>query len=129
MAEKSIDLTSETVESASLAFQSIDNVHGCDGLSLGVFGVCDGITNDVLEENFQNATGFFVDQARDTLHTATTSQTTDGWLGDTLDVITKNFTMTLRSSFSETFSSFAASSHVDFFYCVEMLSLRNLKLK
>src|SRR5579862_3868437 len=46
--EKLISLTSETVQGASLTFQSIDNVHSCDGLSLGVFSVCDGITNDVF---------------------------------------------------------------------------------
>jgi hypothetical protein len=78
-----------------------------------VFGVCDGITNDVFQEHLQDTTGFFVDQARDTLDSTTASQSTDGWLSDTLDVITQNFAMTLRSSFSETFSSFAATSHVE----------------
>jgi hypothetical protein len=110
-----INLTSETVQSAALAFQSVDDVHGGDCLSLGVFSVCDGITNDVFKENFQDTTGFFVDQSRDTLDTTTAGQTTDSWLGDTLDVITKNFAMTLGSSFSETFSSFTATGHVDTF--------------
>src|SRR5579871_1193583 len=100
---KLMNLTSETVESTSLAFQSIDDVHGSDGLSLGVFSVGDSVTDDVFEEHLQDTTGFFVDQAGDTLDTTTTSQTADSWLGDSLDVITKNFTMTLRSSFSETF--------------------------
>jgi hypothetical protein len=107
-----ISLTSETVQGAALSFQSVDDVHGGDSLALGVFGVCDGITNDVFKEHLEDTTGFFVDQARDTLDTTTTSQSTDGWLSDTLDVITQNFAMTLCSSFSETFSSFAATSHV-----------------
>lgn len=112
-----IRLTSETVQSAALTFQSVDDVHGGDCLSLGMFSVCDSITNDVFKEHLQDTTGFFVDQARDTLDTSTTGQTTDCWLGDTLDVITKNFAMTFCASFTETFSSFSAASHVDTFVC------------
>ena len=41
-------LTSESVQGATLAFQSIDDVHGGDGLPLGVLGVGDGVTDDVL---------------------------------------------------------------------------------
>ena len=104
-------LTAESVQRTSLAFQSIDDVHGGDGLSLGVLGVGDGITDDVLEENLQDTTGLFVDEARDTLDTTTTSQTTDSGLGDTLDVITQHLTMTLGASLSQSFSSFAASRH------------------
>ena len=104
-------LTAESVQGTSLAFQSVDDVHGGDGLSLGVLGVGDGITDDVLKENLQDTTGLFVDEARDTLDTTTTSQTTDSGLGDTLDVITQHLTMTLGASLSQSFSSFAASRH------------------
>lgn len=41
-------LTAETVQGASLALQSVDDVHGGDGLPLGVLGVSDGVTDDVL---------------------------------------------------------------------------------
>ena len=41
-------LTAESVQSTSLPFQGVDNVHGGDGLSLGVLGVGDSITDDVL---------------------------------------------------------------------------------
>ena len=105
------DLTSESVQSTSLAFEGIDDVHGSDGLPLGVLGVGDGITDDVLKENFENTTGLFVDETRDTLHTTSASETTDGGLGDTLDVITQNFAVTLGASLSESFTSFAASRH------------------
>ncbi|CAH3144424.1 unnamed protein product, partial [Porites evermanni] len=70
---------------------SVYYIHGCHGLSLCVLGVRHGITDHVLKENFENTSGFFVDQSRDSLDTATTSKTTDGWLGDALDVITKDF--------------------------------------
>ena len=43
-------LTSESVEGTSLAFQGIDDIHGSDSLPLGMLGVGDGITDDVLKE-------------------------------------------------------------------------------
>ena len=108
-------LTSESVQGAALPLEGIDNIHGGDGLPLGVFSVGDGITDDVFQENLEDTSGFFVDQARDTLDTTTTSQTADGGLGDTLDVITQDFAMTLGASLSESLSSFTTSSHVDCF--------------
>jgi hypothetical protein len=46
--------------------------------------------------HLENPTGFFVDQARDTFDTASTSKSTDGWLGDTLDVVSQDLTMTWK---------------------------------
>jgi hypothetical protein len=37
----------------------------------------------VLKEYFENTTGFFIDQTRDTLHTTTACKATDSWFGDT----------------------------------------------
>ncbi len=37
-------LSSEAVQSASLSFQGVHDVHGGDGLSLGVLGVGNGIS-------------------------------------------------------------------------------------
>ena len=104
-------LTSESVEGAALTLQSIDDVHGSDGLSLGVLSVGDGISDDVLKEDLEDSTGLFVDEARDTLDTTTTRKTADGGLGDTLDVIAQHFAMTLGAALSEALSSFAASRH------------------
>ena len=102
-------LTSESVEGPALSLQSVDDIHGGDGLPLGVLCVCDGITDDVLEEHLQDATGLLVDKSRDSLHSTSTSQTTDGWFCDTLDVITKNFSVTLSAPLSKTLSSFASA--------------------
>ena len=107
-------LTAKSVQSAALSLQSVHHIHGCHSLSLGVLRVCHSITDHVLEKNF----GLLVDQARDSLDTATASKTTDGWLGDTLDVITKDFSVTLGASFSETFTSFTATRHIDYHSCV-----------
>ena len=73
-------LTAKSVQGTALSFQSVHNIHGCDSLSLGVLGVCHSITDHVLKENFENTTSLLVDQARDSLDTATASKTTDGWL-------------------------------------------------
>ena len=45
---------------------------------------------------------------RDTLDTTTTSETSDGGLGDTLDVVTKNLSVTLGTTLAETLSALAA---------------------
>ena len=106
-------LTSESVQSAALAFQSVDDIHGGDGLALGVLGVGDGITDDVLQEDLQHTAGLFVDETRDTLDTTSASKTADGRLGDALDVVAKNFAMTLGASLSETLAALSASRHFD----------------
>ena len=49
--------TSESVEGTSLTLQSIDDIHGGDSLPLGVLGVGNGITDDVLKENLEYTTG------------------------------------------------------------------------
>ena len=38
-----------------MAFQGVDDVHGSDGLSLGVLTVGDGVTDDVLEEDLEDS--------------------------------------------------------------------------
>jgi len=45
---------------------------------------------------------------RDTLDTATTCETTDGGLGDTLDVVAQNLAVTLGTTLSETLAALAA---------------------
>ena len=107
------DLSTESVEGTSLPLEGIDDIHSGDSLPLGVFGVGDGITDDVLKEDLEDTTGLLVDQARDTLDTSTSRQTADGGLGDTLNVITQYFAMTLSASLSKSFSSFTTSGHVD----------------
>ena len=105
------NLTSETVQGASLALKSVDNVHRGDGLPLGVLAVGDCVTDHVLQEHFQDTTGLLVDQTADALHTTSASQTADGGLGDSLDVVTQDLAMTLGSSLSQSLASFATSGH------------------
>ena len=111
--QDSEQLATKAIQSAALPLESVDHVHGGDGLPLGVFGVGDGIPDDVLEENLENSTGLLVDESGDTLDSTTTRQPSDGGLGDALDVVPQHLAMTLGSSLPESLSSFATSTHVD----------------
>ena len=46
-------LTTESVQGAALAFESIHNIHGSHGLPLGVLGVGHSITDDILQEDLK----------------------------------------------------------------------------
>ena len=107
-------LTSESVESTSLSLESVDDIHGSDGLPLGVLGVGDGISDNVLQEHLQNSTGLLIDESGNTLDSTTSCQPSDCGLGDTLDVVSQNFPVTLGASLSKSFASFSTSSHVEF---------------
>ena len=113
-------LTAETVQSTSLAFQTVNYIHGGNGLPLGMLGVGNGITDNVLQEYLEDSAGLFVDETGDTLDTTTTSQPTDCRLGDTLDIITQDLPVPLGASLAQTFASFSSASHVESCY-VEML--------
>ena len=55
--------------------------------ALGVLSVGDCIYDHVLEEDLEDSSGLLVDECRDWFDTTSTSQSADGWLGDTLDVV------------------------------------------
>lgn len=109
----SSDLTAESVQGASLPLEGIDNIHGGDGLPLGVLGVGDSIPDDVLKEHLQDTPGLLVDEARDTLDTTAARQTPDGRLGDALDVVPEHLPVTLGATLAESLASLSASSHLE----------------
>ena len=104
-------LSSESVQGASLPLEGVDNVHGGDGLPLGVFGVGDGIPDHVLKEDLEDSTGLLIDESRDPLHSSPPRQTTNSGLSDALDVVPQHLTVTLGASLSQSLSSLSASSH------------------
>ena len=55
-------LTSESVQSASLPLQSIDNIHSSDSLPLGVLSVGDSIPDDILQEDLQDPSSLLIDK-------------------------------------------------------------------
>lgn len=98
-------LEAKTVDSASVALQGIDDVHGGDSLAVRVFSVGSGITENGLEEGTEGVTAFNIDQTRDTLDTTTTSETAESRLGDSRDGLLEGLAVALNTSLSETLSS------------------------
>ena len=56
-------LTSESIQGASLPLEGIHNIHGSDGLPLGMLCVGDSVPDDILEEHFQNTSSLLIDEA------------------------------------------------------------------
>ena len=81
----------EAVESAALSLESVDNVESGDGLSLGVFSVGDGVTDDVLQEGAEDGAGLLIDVGGDSLDTTTTGESADSGLGDAHDGFLEGF--------------------------------------
>ena len=104
-------LSSETIKSAALSFQGVHDVEGSDCLSACVLSVGDSVTDHVLKEHFEDASGLLVNETRDTLDTTSACQTTDGRLRYALDVISKDLSVSLGSTLAETLSSFSATRH------------------
>jgi hypothetical protein len=101
-------LTTETVKSAALTLEGVDDVERSDGLALGVLSVGDSVANDTLEEGLENTAGLLVDHGGNTLDTTTTRETADGGLGDTLDVVAQDLAVALGTTLSETLAALAA---------------------
>ena len=79
----------------------MDNVKSSDSLAASVLGVGDCVSDDVLKEHLEDTTGLFVDQAGDALDTSSSRKTTDGRLGDALDVVSKDLSVALGTSLVE----------------------------
>merc|ERR1719192_1348974 len=103
--------SSKAVESPALPLEGVHHVHGSHGLPLGVLGVGHRVPDHVLQENLQNTTSLFVDEPRDPLDAAPPSQTSNGRLGDALDVVTKNLPVSLGSSLPQALATFPTSTH------------------
>ena len=48
-----------------MPLESIDNIHGGDSLPLGVFGVGDRVSDNILEEASENESGLVIDERAD----------------------------------------------------------------
>ena len=59
------NLSTETVQSATLSLESVDNIERGDCLPLGVLCVGDCITDDTFQEGLEDAASLFVDHLND----------------------------------------------------------------
>ena len=113
-------LHAETVQGSARSLEGVDDVHRGDGLSSGVLGVRDRVSDDVLEEALEDGSGLVVDAARDALDAASAGETPDGGLGDAGDAVAQDLVVSLRASGlalttggqRQALSSLAVSSHL-----------------
>lgn len=106
--------SSETVEGSALSLESIDDIESGDGLSLGVLGVGNGVSDDVFEEASQDESGLVIDEWADSLDTTSSGESSDGWLGDTHDGSLDRFLIdSLGSGFTGDLAELASLSFVD----------------
>ena len=84
-----------------MALERVNDIQRCNRLTLGVLRVGDRIANYVLKEELENSAGLIVDQARDTLQTATASQAANRRFGNALDVVAQDLAVTLRAALTE----------------------------
>ena len=104
---------SETVKGSSLSLKSIDDIEGGDGLSLGVLGVSDGVSDDVLEEVSEDNSGLVIDEGADSLDTTSSRESSNGWLGNTHDGVLDGLgSESLGSSFTGDLSEFTGFGSV-----------------
>jgi hypothetical protein len=101
----------EAVQCPSLPLEGINDVHGGDGLPPGVLRVRHGVTNDVLEEDLEDAACLLVDEAADPLDATSSRQTPNRRLRDALDVVPKHLPVPLRSSFAQALASLSSTRH------------------
>merc|ERR1719153_977677 len=87
-------------------------LYGGHSLPLGMLGVSHGVTDHILEEDFEDAASFLVDEARDPFDAAPASQTANCRLRNSLNIITQDFPMPFCSSFSQALTSFATTRHI-----------------
>ena len=108
-----ISSASESVKGSALSLESIDDVESGDGLSLGVFGVGDGISDNVLEEVSEDNSGLVIDERADSLNSTSSGESSDGWLGDSKDGFLDSLgSMSLGSLFTGDLSEFTSLTSV-----------------
>ena len=68
-----------------MALESVDDVHGGDGLAAGVVSVGDGVTDNAFEEALEDLPAVVIDEGADPLDTSSSGKPADGGLGDALN--------------------------------------------
>ena len=95
-----------------MSLESVDDVEGGDGLSLGMLGVGDGVADHVLEEASEDVSGLLVDEGADSLDSSSSGESSDGGLGDAHDGLLKGLLgVSLGSDLAVAFSNFTSSGH------------------
>ena len=103
--------TTKTVKGTALTFERVDHVHSGNSLALGVLCVGDRVPDHVFQKHFQHPTSLFLDKTGDTFDASTTSQTSDSWLSNTLDIVPQDFPMALSAPLTKAFTALPTTRH------------------
>uniref|UniRef100_A0A2P2Q315 Histone H4 n=1 Tax=Rhizophora mucronata TaxID=61149 RepID=A0A2P2Q315_RHIMU len=106
---KTTHLTTKTVQRPALPLESVDDIHGRNSLTTGVFGVGNSITYHILKEYLEDTASFFIDQTANPLYATPASQAPNRRLGDSLNVITQHLSVPFGSSLAQPLTSLAAA--------------------
>ena len=97
-----------------MSLESVDNIDGGDSLPLGVLSVGNGVPDDVLEERSEDESGLVIDERGDSLDTTSSSESSDGRLGNTHDGgLERLGSHSLGSSLASNFAELSALTSVD----------------
>ncbi|KAF2282968.1 hypothetical protein GH714_043287 [Hevea brasiliensis] len=80
-----------------------------NGLATSVFGIGNGVPNDILEKDLEDASCLLVDETADAFDSTTPSQSPNGRLGDALNVIPEHLPVPLGTSLSQSLSSLSST--------------------
>lgn len=109
-------LTAEAVQCSALPLQSVDDVHGRDGLPTSVLSIGDGVADHILQKDLEDPARLLVDQATDALDPSTAGEAADGRLGDALDVVPEDLAMTLSPALAQPFASLSPARHLSYVF-------------
>ena len=103
----------EAVNGSALTLEGVDHIESGHRLPPRVFRVGHGVFHHILQKGLDHRSGFLIDLARDSLHSAPPRQSADGRLGDPGDVAFTALAESLGSSLSQSFASFSSSGHIE----------------
>ena len=79
-----------------------------------MFSVSDRVPDDILQEDFENSSSLLIDQTGDPFDPSSSSESSNGRLGDSLDVVSQDLAVTFGTALSETFAAaFTTSGHLE----------------
>lgn len=102
----------KAIQRSALPFEGVNNIHCGDCPSARVLGVRDGVADNVLEKDLQDAAGLVVNEPGDALDAAAPSQSSNRRLADALDGVAEHFAVALDASIAQTQAAFAAPCHL-----------------
>lgn len=101
------ELGFETIQGFALSFQRVYDVHCADSLTTTVFCVRNRIPDHIFKKILQNSTSLFVDQTTDSLHTSSPSEPPDSRFCDSLNIVSRHFSVSYRATLPKTFTAFS----------------------